>query len=195
MRFRTTTKATQHDEALPGGLYESADYLIHVLNTFVKKHAGGSHEQPGKIKFFYNKATKKASVTLFGKGSVLILSPALQQLLELPERTFWGPKHVEGTDMMGLDEEFSSVYVYCDLVEHRPVGDVMVPLLRIVPILNRKNDIVHRIYEKPHYISLSRSQFNTVEILLTTDKGKPISFARGKTIVTLHLRRKRPENY
>ena len=195
MRFRTSNLAAQHEERLPGGLYESAEYFIHVLNTFVKKHADGKNEQPGKIKFYYNKASKKAKITLWGRGPVVILSPALQELLKMPMNVFHGPTRVEGTAMMSLHEDFSSVYVYCDLVEQRPVGDVMVPLLRIVPIINKTEDIVHCLYEKPHYVSLSRYQFNTVEILLATDTGKPISFDRGKTIVTLHLRRKRPENY
>ena len=195
IRFRTANEAAQHEERLPGGLYESADYFIHVLNTFIKKHSDKKNEQPGRIKFFYNKATKRIRITLYKKGSILIVSPALQEILKLPGTIFHGPKHVEATAMMSLHEDFSSVYVYCDLVEQRPVGDVMVPLLRIVPILNRTKDIVHRIYDKPHYVSLSRYQFNTVEILLTTDRGKPISFGHGKTIVTLHLRRKRPEDY
>ena len=90
---------------------------------------------------------------------------------------------------------FFKFFFYSDLVEQRPVGDAMVPLLCIVPVNEKKSDIVHHTFEKPQYIPLIRHQFNIVEILLTTDTGKHISFAKGKTVVTLHFRRRRPDYY
>ena len=96
---------------------------------------------------------------------------------------------------MDLNEDFKSVYVYSDFVSPRPVGDTMAPLLRIVPMSEKKKELVYRLYEKPLYVPLSRLPFNTTEILLTTDKGQPISFSSGSTIVTLHFRRKRPDHY
>ena len=35
----------------------------------------------------------------------------------------------------------------------------------------------------------------TEERLLTTDTGKPISFVKGKTVLTLHFRRRRPDYF
>lgn len=195
MKFRITSNGKRHKTRLAGGLYESPEYLIHVLNTFVKNSATRFKEPQGKIKFNYNRASKKISVTIHGEGSYLILSPPLQQLLGISEDTHRGPKHIDGTTIVQLHQGCCSVYVYCDLVEQRPVGDVMAPLLRIVPTMNKSSDTVHCIYEKPHYIPLSRNQFNAVEILLATDTGNPFSFAQGKTVVTLHIRRQRPEAF
>ena len=95
----------------------------------------------------------------------------------MEKETMWGKGHFDAKKMMDLHKDFYSVLVYSDLVEQRPVGDAMVPLLYIVPVNEKKADIVHNTFEKPQYIPLIRHQFNIVEILLTTDTGKPISFA------------------
>jgi hypothetical protein len=94
---------------------------------------------------------------------------------------------------MNLRPAFKSVYLYSDIVTPRPVGDYYVPLLRTLPAERLKHDDVHIIYEKPHYIPLIRSQFNSLEILITSEKGKEISFDEGHVIVTLHFRRRRPD--
>ena len=47
--------------------------------------------------------------------------------------------------MIDLHKHFYSVFVYSDLVE-RPVGDAMVPLLRIVLVSEKKADVVHHIF-------------------------------------------------
>jgi len=47
-----------------------------------------------------------------------------------------------------------SAYVYCDLVEHVPVGDIKVPLLCIVNRMSdRGGENVHEAFNPPSYIS------------------------------------------
>ena len=180
---------------IPGGLYESNEHFTHTLNTSVKKILGNQNNGHPKVKFYYNKASKKASLTIYESKGQLRLSPSLQRILGIHADNITGPGSVKGNYIMDLNEDFKSVYVYSDLVSARPVGDTMAPLLRIVPMSEKKKELVYRLYEKPHYVPLSRFQFNTTEILLTTDKGQPISFSSGSTIVTLHFRRKRPDHY
>ena len=91
---------------------------------------------------------------------------------------------------MDLDQNVKSLFVYTDLVQPRPVGDVVVPLLRSLPPVDKGKDTVFYLFEKPHYIPLARFQFDTVEILLTSDQGETISFDNGHCIVTLHFRRR-----
>lgn len=79
------------------------------------------------------------------------------------------------------------MYAYYDLVRPREVGDVMAPLLRIVPSTNKTQDVLHHIFEKPHYIELNRINFNTLEIFLTNHNGQQFSFSRGNSIVTLYF--------
>jgi hypothetical protein len=75
------------------------------------------------------------------------------------------------------------------------VGEVMVPLLRTLPIVNDKREVVHSIFDKPHYVPLSRFQFENVEILITSDTGLELSFPQGHTVVTLHFRRAKAEAF
>ena len=180
---------------VPGGLYESNDFFIHQLSVMTKNEVGIQENGKSRLKFYYNRASKKVSLTIYEKDGVLRLSQSLQRILSLPSGIFTGPGSFVSKFSMDLNEDFKSVYVYCDLVSPRMVGDTMAPLLRIVPLSERKAQIVYHMYEKPHYVPLSRFQFNSLEILLTTDKGRPISFTSGSTVVTLHFRRKRPENY
>lgn len=80
------------------------------------------------------------------------------------------------------------MYVYCDVLEHVLVGDTKSPLLRIVQVDGKGNDTVHARYEKPIYVPLQKKHFESIEIDIRTDTGKPIPFEYGKVIVTLHFR-------
>ena len=129
-------------------------------------------------------------MTIYEPFGLLTLSTELSSILGLPP-IMLGNASLGGQSLMDLNKNFKSVFVYSDLVHPRPVGDSMVPLLRSLPPINKADDIVHHTFEKPHYIPLARFQFDTIEILLTTDKGKEISFINGHTIVTLHFRQRR----
>jgi len=80
-----------------------------------------------------------------------------------------------------------SVYVYCDLVEHVPVGDSKAPLLRIVNRMSERG--VHETFNPPLYIPLQKKCFDTVEINLMTDSGLAVPFRFGKSFVVLKFRR------
>ena len=177
IQFRATETTEQHHIDVPEGLYDTGDNFIYVINNLIKSAVRKRSSEQGRIKFYYNRANKRASITIYEKGCVVMLNPVLQQLLEMEKETMWGKGHFVAKKMMDLHKDFYSVFVYSDLVEQRPVGDAMVPLLYIVPVNEKKADIVHNTFEKPQYIPLIRHQFNIVEILLTTDTGKPISFA------------------
>ena len=179
---------------VPEGLYESNEFFIHTLNTLIHKEIGLQENGKSRLKFYYGKASKKCSFTMYEKSSMLRFNPNLKRVLGLTSDTFIDPGYRLAQYLMDLNEGFKSIYVYCDLVSARPVGDIMAPLLRIIPVSPEKY-VVHHIFEKPHYIPINRFQFNATEILLTTDTGKTISFTSGSTIVTLHFRRKRPDDY
>src|SRR6218665_513970 len=53
-----------------------------------------------------------------------------------------------------LHRGFTSMYVYCDVLQHVSVGDNKDPLLRIVQVSGKSGDRVQAIYDKPTYVSL-----------------------------------------
>ena len=175
---------------LDTGLYESTEELITSLNNLIKDQYGSGKN---RIKFFFNKATKRASMKVADKDTKVSLSSDLANLLHLDRVIYKGTHKYLGSGPVDIHEDTYTIYAYCDLVEHRHVGDVMAPLLRIIPTINKSADVIDIIYENPHYIPLARRHFNSIEIRLATDKGKELVFESGKTVLTLHFRPRRRE--
>lgn len=175
---------------LKPGLYNSAQYFIDHLNGLLLKVFD---RKVKKIKFYYHTASRRCTMRIYDKNVTIKLSTRLVELLHFNYSIYSGITDeyfvkVEGKSPMDIHSDTYAVYVYCDLVEHRVVGDTMAPLLRMVPTTNTAETVIHQIYEKPHYIPLAKRHFNAVEILLTADTGKELVFEGGKTILTLHFR-------
>ena len=175
------------------GLYESSKYFISALNKLVDSFLdvfGSTKENPA-VKFYFNPATRRASISKFQENTTLRLSPKLVEILAMPDWEMHGTGKFAGAAVMDVDQSLKSLFIYTDLVQPRPVGDSVVPLLRTLPPVNKEKDTMHYLFEKPHYIPLARFQFDSVEILLTNDRGVPLPFDGGHSIVTLHFRRRR----
>ena len=198
-RYRVAASENQPSRTLlvhvPAGLYETNEYFISCLNKRSTQMLGKLDNGKPRVKFYYNRASKQMSFSMFERRSILQMSPKLQRILSLPTDIASAPGRYEGIVMMDLNEDVGSVFVYCDLVHPRQIGDAMGPLLRIVPTENKTSDFVHRIFEKPHYIALDRTNFTSVELYLTNHLGKQFTFASGNTVITLHFRRRRPEHF
>ena len=102
--------------------------------------------------------------------------------------------YVSGEDVISerepnLSSNIRSVYVYCDLLEHVPVGDTKAPLLRIVDKSTELEGNVHRVFNPTLYVPLQKKCFDTVEIDMMTDTGDPVPFLSGKSFVVLEFRR------
>ena len=75
--------------------------------------------------------------------------------------------YVTGEDVISerepnLSSNIRSVYVYCDLLEHVPVGDTKAPLLRIVNKSIELEGNVHRVFNPTLYVPLQKKCFDTV---------------------------------
>ena len=81
-----------------------------------------------------------------------------------------------------------ALYIYTDIIAPVLVGDAAVPLLKIVPVEGEYGEIISRTYTKLHYVPLQRNYFDSIEINIATDAGKPIHFESGKVVVKLHFR-------
>jgi len=116
-------------------------------------------------------------------------SPALARLMGFRHSTIYCVSPWLAEDKMDFGSTVCSIYVYCDLVEHIPVGDTKAPLLRIV---NRKSDgdeNVHETYNPVMYVPLQKKCFDSVEINMMTDAGVSVPFNSGKSFVVLEFRR------
>lgn len=185
---------------LTPGLYKSTEKFIGELNRLVFEaerfinerqwlRLDDALQEHNRMMFSYNDISNKARFQLYEQGAEVRLSDKLAEILQFPSThvTETEPS-LSGVGEVDLDQGTKNVFVYSDIVTSRVVGDVMVPLLRTLPVLDRSTTSVFRMYDKPHYVPLSRFSFDTIELLITDEQGKPIPFTGGTSVVTLHFR-------
>ena len=54
---------------------------------------------------------------------------------------------------------------------------------------------VSKSFERPHYLPVSRREFETIEVNIKRDTGESVPFELGKVLLTLHFRQSRPVNF
>jgi len=64
------------------------------------------------------------------------------------------------------------------------------PLLRVCSVSGIYGDTVRTIFTQPQYVPVARREIKTVEININNELGKPMPFVFGKSVVTLHFRRR-----
>ena len=111
----------------------------------------------------------------------------------------FGLKYDQGTDrytfaknfnmLDGVIESTRLMYVYCDIASHNYVGDIKTPLLRVFNTDGKDTKMAIKTFLQPIYLPVSKREFETIEINLNNELGKPIPFIDGKSVVTLHFRR------
>src|ERR1043165_3432117 len=179
---------------LQAGYYNSIGDMAQLMNENIKAAVADSEIEKFP-KFRYNAVTKRFNGAI-PVGVSMHFSHALCTMLGIDASQ--NPINTEEEDEMlqwksgricDLQRGFSSMYVYCNVLEHVPVGDTKAPLLRIVRVTDRSGENVHTLYEKPLYVPLQQKNFDSIEIDIRSDVGNPIAFESGKVVVTLHFRR------
>jgi len=175
------------------GYYDSPSVLAEAINKLIKE-AACAVDFEVYPKFVFNSVTKRLNAHIPSRSRVTF-SPSMcsmlginrsQNPIENDEDNEWEWKSANACD---INRGFSSMYVYCNVLEHVPVGDTKAPLLRIVRVSDRSGHNVHTIYEKPLYVPLQQKNFDSIEIDIRSDVGNPIAFESGKVVVTLHFKR------
>ena len=101
---------------------------------------------------------------------------------------FYNEEIYEGNGVCDLQRGFYFLFVYYNIVEQTVVGDVKVPLLRTENISGSERLTVSRIYQTVQYTSVQYKRFEAIEINISDDAVRKVSFQSGKMIVTLHFR-------
>lgn len=147
-------------------------------------------------KFQYSEIKRKTVITLHGKMS-LSLSINVAEILGFGSQTTLDNHTTDdfvnyrSSSPANIEAGREVAYIYCDILEHSPVGDVMAPLLRIVDIDNDSNGkaIMRRTFDRPFYMPLRCHQMEAIEILIKGEFETTLPFIlNGRTIVTLHFR-------
>jgi len=84
-----------------------------------------------------------------------------------------------------------SLFIYCDVCSETVVGNTRVPLLRTVSFpLASFGETISVIYNNPIYIPCMKRTIDSIGIKVCDDSGRLIPFIEGKTLITLHFRRR-----
>jgi hypothetical protein len=86
---------------------------------------------------------------------------------------------------------FNAMYIYCDILPNLMVGDILAPLLRVVNVEGRHDEIICKVYNTMHYVPLAKRELDTIQISIKDDAGRPVRFQDGKVVIKLHFRRQR----
>lgn len=82
------------------------------------------------------------------------------------------------------------MYVYCDIASFVPIGNTKSPLLRVCNVSGSYGEIVRVTFDRPFYVPVSRREFDTILVDIRNELGQPMPFEFGKSVVTLHFRRR-----
>jgi len=82
------------------------------------------------------------------------------------------------------------MYIHSNIVSYSLVGDTKTPLLRVCNISGKHGDEIRVTYTNPQYIPVACQDFETIEININNELDKPVPLLNGKSVITLHSRRK-----
>lgn len=183
------------------GNYATIEEVVNELNARTRQYAEMSTSPLASIidkwpTFGYNANNNKVEVGIV-KGLQVTFTEGLCRLLGFRKRSMpigvdGGSEYsiVESDKTADINDGLEVFYIYCDILEYIPVGHTEAPLLRIVDSGSENlGSLVRRHYETPIYIPIQKKNFDSIEIDIRTDRGKPVPFERGKVIVTLHFRK------
>ena len=130
-------------------------------------------------------------------GTKLIEYSAELNNIPVEQRSTWNPSQrpkdfrINGDKPIHLQNIYHSLYVYCDIIKPSLVGDSFTQLLRFVeipPNYNYGEQIVCT-YPDTYYHKILFRDFDSIEIDIKDDTGKPMQFEFGRSIIVLHFRR------
>jgi hypothetical protein len=149
-----------------------------------------------KAEFSYSKSMGRFFLSAHARGSqILGMSEDLQRYMGFDLSTvFLDPVSFGTMAKQAFDVNrgrgLNLLYVYCDVATHAIVGDTKTPHLRACNVTGKHGEFVRHTYVQPHYVPVGRREFDSVEIVINNELGKPMPFEYGKSVVTLHFRRK-----
>ena len=106
------------------------------------------------------------------------------------EKPFGNEQHIFKFKV-DLHRSLSSLFIYSDFVDFKFVGDIVAPILRVVPF-NPVTEFVHvhKEFKNLHYVPVSKSFIDQVHISIKTETESNVLFVTGKSMIKLRLRRR-----
>jgi len=187
------TNELEHDVelAMQEGNYVTKESVIDELNRLLVPYNVGIRF--GLIQIDDNTVRVRLMVA---KSYVIRMNRALSYMLGMGSEGVQDLADIaytaSGEMYVPSQAQITTLYVYCNILEHVIVGDVTAPLLRIVEgLINQKKTRMHEILNTPLFVPVQKKSFDTIEIWIMTDTGHPVPFstASGKSHIVLEFKK------
>ena len=158
-----------------------------TLNTQLRVEVGAN----GKINFVCDDIRVHHTIFMDDKRLADILG--LRTTKMHPEGPSLYKAERQGTGTPLLTTYVPNMFIYCDVVADQYVGDVMAPLLELVPVKHAAmGERMQYSLIPPTYLEVARKYIDTIHVEIRDDKGVPVPFddSKGTVVVRLHFRRK-----
>ena len=173
---RNARMVVDHDECmhtmyLDDGYYDSPETLVVALNL----------DKVSRVKFSYDSVTQRVRAhlhiqtkfRLYGDLSYIL---GFNSIISDADHSIMLP----AISVVDLRRGCESLYIYSSMVEHRVVGDKIVPLLRIVPITGQHGEMVTTRFEHVQYIPVMSPEVGTIEAEIRDDTSPTGAIRTGK---------------
>ena len=178
--------------SFPSGQYTNEVILAKGLNDKLAEVIVTScNRMDLRVVFKYDEVFRKMTFTVRcdDDSEVFFISEDTRKLFSFAH---CGPYRGEyiAEETFGVNDGSHLLYLYCDIASLTAVGHAKAPLLRVCNTTGKYGDVIRTIFTHPHYVPVARREIKSVQINMNTELGKPIPFTFGKSVVTLHFRRR-----
>jgi hypothetical protein len=181
-----STNGNSFEYVLPSGRYKNIDEMVNKLNVALEKRSDAIKD----LRFFYTRQTNLITIRWFGQGTAeLRLSKDIAQIFGVNEDHVLN-KHIDSLRTPDINRGMTSLFVYSNLVANRLVGNVSVPLLRIIPLYNTRYETVRHEFQHLLYVPTNSFEGRYLRTFVGRDNGDVVNFPGGKLILNLHIRQK-----
>ena len=177
---------------VPPGYYSDIKQLLHTIRHIAPPLNGISGKP--KVSIGYHDMRRKCWVNV-SKTFYIEFQFDIARLLGFePDIKIKGDtekKHrVFSTYHAGVHRELSTIFVYCDIIQHQLIAETSAPLLRILNWNHtERTQNISQTFSELFYVPLKAYDFDTIHIYLLDSMGYPISFEEdGHTYAVLEFR-------
>ena len=172
---------------IKAGYYKS---IRQVIDTF--KNNG--LDDITDVKLVYNATTKRVTIKCTNNVSVVLHDDIARIFGFMTGEKIQGSA-TEGFTLALPNTGNQMLYVYTDIIRGQYYGDIVAPILQTVTVRRDHGTFISKHFERPHYIPLNKSNFDTIDINIRDEVGDLVAFEHGKVNITLHFRRSKTHYY
>ena len=193
----TVKKKKAHQTVtVPGGYYASMEEVVQEINDAIYMSfkpgavaVGGNPPVSHYRQIFNYKRQSGKTIICLDEGVRLYMNDNLKDALGVKPSNLRGGVQYVSARAIDLDQGHTCLYVYLSVLEDRVVGDTRAPLLRMIPMRGKHNEVVFESFQNPHFVPLKLNSFDHITVHIRNGAGELIPFQPGEVILTVQLQR------